>query len=326
MNSSPFFSIILPCYNHGEFLGESLGSICAQTSLDWECLVVDDASTDNSQDVAVEIARSEKRIRILHHERNRGLAAARNTAIKHATGRYLVFVDADDLLLPPTLDTIKGRIKGKSDADDGRSIFCLPFRYFRMSPGGYREIRVEEVSGLGGGRNENLLQLACSNPLAVCSAVVPRALVQAAGGFDGALRCLEDYDLWVRLAASGARFRSLREDDIKFGPCIRVHAHNMSGNLPRMYLQEVRLRQRWEEEIFGSDIRVVRANRMRLLNRAGRLLLLSLVGPSQKNHGSRREAWAILRPLSAWGIAQVVLRAGVGLLATRFTSFRRLER
>lgn len=97
-------SIILPLYNASRFIGEAIVSVQAQTHTDWELLVVDDVSTDNSAAIVQKYAAKDKRIKLLQHSKNAGAAQARNTGIKNATGRYIAFIDADDVWLPNKLE------------------------------------------------------------------------------------------------------------------------------------------------------------------------------------------------------------------------------
>lgn len=97
-------SIILPLYNASRFIGEAIASVQAQTHTDWELLVVDDCSIDGSVDIVEKYANRDSRIVLLQHAQNQGAAAARNTGIKHTKGRYIAFLDADDVWLPNKLE------------------------------------------------------------------------------------------------------------------------------------------------------------------------------------------------------------------------------
>ncbi len=101
----PYFSIIIPLYNKENFIQKALQSILAQTFQDFEIVIIDDCSTDNSVQKAKEI-QSDK-IRYISHERNKGLSAGRNTGIRHANAEYVTFLDADDVWRPHFLEKIK---------------------------------------------------------------------------------------------------------------------------------------------------------------------------------------------------------------------------
>lgn len=98
------FSIVLPLYNSSAFLRESVQSIIDQTYTDWELLIVDDCSTDGSLGMAEELAALDSRIKVFSLTENSGAAVARNKAIRESKGRYIAFLDSDDLWLPDKLE------------------------------------------------------------------------------------------------------------------------------------------------------------------------------------------------------------------------------
>ena len=98
---SPKVSVVIPVYNRERYLAEAIDSVLAQTLTDFELLVVDDGSSDRSLEVAESYR--DPRIRVVRHERNRGMSAARNTGIAEARGRYLAFLDSDDMAYPNRL-------------------------------------------------------------------------------------------------------------------------------------------------------------------------------------------------------------------------------
>lgn len=121
-------SIIVPIYNVEEYLEECLQSVAAQTQTDGlECILVDDCGRDNSVAIAQRfIAEYAGPIRftLIHHERNGGLSAARNTGIKAATGEYVYFLDSDDTIVPECIELMYGLVEkyGKVDMVQGMFI------------------------------------------------------------------------------------------------------------------------------------------------------------------------------------------------------------
>jgi glycosyltransferase involved in cell wall biosynthesis len=95
----PVVSVIMPCYNQGRFLADAVHSIVAQSYPAWECLIVNDGSTDDTRQIALELARVEPRIRYFE-QTNCGLAAARNRGLDEACGDYIQFLDSDDEIRP----------------------------------------------------------------------------------------------------------------------------------------------------------------------------------------------------------------------------------
>lgn len=100
---SPKVSIIIPCYNQARFLPDALASVLAQTLEDWECIVVDDGSTDNTREISLDFCTTDSRITYIE-QNNLGLSAARNSGLKAATGKYIQFLDSDDLITPNKLE------------------------------------------------------------------------------------------------------------------------------------------------------------------------------------------------------------------------------
>ena len=90
-------SIITPAYNAAAYIAETIESVLAQTYTNWEMLIVNDCSKDNTAEIVQSYAAKDKRIKLINLEQNSGAAAARNTAIQNANGRYIAFLDSDDL-------------------------------------------------------------------------------------------------------------------------------------------------------------------------------------------------------------------------------------
>jgi glycosyltransferase involved in cell wall biosynthesis len=101
---SDLVSVIVPVFNRSSVIARALDSIVNQTYQYWEALVVDDSSTDDTISVIRKYAGSDSRIRLIQHDQNRGAQAARNTGIHVAEGRWIAFLDSDDLLLPNSLE------------------------------------------------------------------------------------------------------------------------------------------------------------------------------------------------------------------------------
>ena len=95
-------SVIMPTYNCGRFIRESINSVLAQTYTNWEFLIVDDCSTDDTE--AIVHTYQDTRIRYMRNTQNEGAAMTRNRALREAKGRYIAFLDADDLWLPEKLE------------------------------------------------------------------------------------------------------------------------------------------------------------------------------------------------------------------------------
>lgn len=100
----PKVSVITPAYNATPYLEETVKSVQAQTFVDWEMIIVDDCSKDETYSLARRLAETDDRIKVFQNEKNSGVAATRNKALDAATGEYIAFLDSDDLWLPKKLD------------------------------------------------------------------------------------------------------------------------------------------------------------------------------------------------------------------------------
>lgn len=99
---SGLVSIIMPSYNTAKYIGETIASVTAQTYIDWELIIVDDASTDDTDDVVQRML--SPKVHYLKNERNSGAAVSRNRALREARGKWIAFLDSDDLWAPDKLE------------------------------------------------------------------------------------------------------------------------------------------------------------------------------------------------------------------------------
>lgn len=100
----PIVTVIIPLFNSEDYLKETLDSLLCQTFLDWEAILVDDASNDNSFEIASGYSASDSRFRVFRQPVNMGAAKARNRALGHARGRYIAYLDSDDYWFPEKLE------------------------------------------------------------------------------------------------------------------------------------------------------------------------------------------------------------------------------
>ncbi len=96
---NPLISVIVPCYNQAQFLSETLQSVLKQTYSHWECIIVNDGSPDNTEEIAKIYCEKDNRFKYIYKE-NGGLSSARNAGINIATGDFIQFLDSDDIILP----------------------------------------------------------------------------------------------------------------------------------------------------------------------------------------------------------------------------------
>ncbi|PYZ92541.1 glycosyl transferase [Salipaludibacillus keqinensis] len=102
--NNPVVSVITPSYNSAQYISETINSVLAQTYPDWEMIIVDDCSKDQTVQIIKDFQRKDNRIKLIQLEKNQGAAVARNTAIRASQGRFLAFLDSDDQWMPEKLE------------------------------------------------------------------------------------------------------------------------------------------------------------------------------------------------------------------------------
>jgi glycosyltransferase involved in cell wall biosynthesis len=122
MKKEDLVSIIMPAYNCGDFIGMTLDSVINQSYKNWEVIVVDDCSSDNTAEVVQEYKKKDNRIKYYKLEKNSGAAVARNKAIDLATGKYMAFLDSDDVWFPEKLAKQIGFME-----DNGYGFTCTSY-------------------------------------------------------------------------------------------------------------------------------------------------------------------------------------------------------
>jgi glycosyltransferase involved in cell wall biosynthesis len=198
------FSVVIPAYNAAETLAEAVDSVLAQTLQDFEIIVVDDGSSDDTAAVAASF--EDQRVR-LYSQPNAGPSAARNRGIAHATGEYVSLLDSDDLLLPDYLAEMSQALEEHPQAGFAYThAFTLDVssNRFRTSfTGSYHMPRTPMLP-----RDELAAELLAGNFLQASSTVIRRAVLERVGGYDDSLSHGEDWELWLRIANSG--FQAVR--------------------------------------------------------------------------------------------------------------------
>jgi glycosyltransferase involved in cell wall biosynthesis len=193
----PTVSVIMPAFNVEAYIAEAIESVLAQTYTDWELVIVDDGSTDRTRAVAERYrAANPEQIVLVSHE-NRGLAAARNSALRVARGAVFALLDSDDIWQPgflaaqmrlladhPDVAIVTGNATTLGGALDGEP--ARPADDRRPAP--------------------DLAQILRDETSVFIMSIFRREVVERIGGFDERFRTNEDYDFWVRAAFAGFKF------------------------------------------------------------------------------------------------------------------------
>jgi len=295
-------SIIVPAYNAARFLSQTIESVCAQTAPDWELLIVDDGSTDNTAALACRLAARDTRIRVLCQP-NSGASAARNRGLAAArpSSEAIVFLDADDEWEPDTLATLSQALQDRPDALGAYGLARAINTEGALLEPGLLEKHQQERYGIEGGRLtlwpldrpttfavEAVTERIITPGTVLLRRSALRALAEAEalpGPFDPSLPLWEDWDLWLRLTRLG---------DLHFvnQPVLRYRRHeaNLSGQARALDAGARRVRHK----LLASVRRDPRRLRIARLGRVSHFRLVA----------ARRLAWARgaaleYRPLAA---------------------------
>lgn len=215
----PRVGVVIPCYNHARVLACALASVLGQTYTDWEAVVVDDGSTDDTRAVAAQFV--DPRIHYVY-QANRGLSGARNTGIRSTNGEFLAFLDADDEWDPLFMETCVGVLAKWPDVDGVVTLARFIDEIGRVLP----QIGGEVVPP--NRFRHRLLKGGFFPPHAV---LLRAAAVDKIGTFDESLTSLEDWDFWLRLTAADGVLLSVPQTLARY----RVSVESMSTNAARMH-------------------------------------------------------------------------------------------
>lgn len=181
LNTHPKVAIIVTCYNLGEYLGECLESVLAQTMEDWVCIVVDDGSTDNTAEIARKYTSISKKIHYFF-QKNQGLAAARNKGIALTQSDYILPLDADDILDPKYLEAVTSLFEKDPS---------IKIAYTRVNRFGAikQEMILEDYS----------FELILQRNMITATALYRRKDLNLTSGYDPRMRGWEDWEFWISL-------------------------------------------------------------------------------------------------------------------------------
>lgn len=217
-------SIIVPCYNQAKFLADALDSVLAQSYTYWECIIVNDGSVDNTEEVAKHYCARDSRF-VYIYQTNAGLSAARNSGVRCSKGEYILPLDSDDKIAPRYLEL----------ALEAFSMNCtLKIVYCRAELFGLKkgEWKLPEFS------LERMLGRNCI----FCSAMYRRIDFDSAGGYNTNMRYgFEDWDFWLSILQNGGEVCQL--DEVLF--YYRIRRKSMARSLS---LEKIKLlrKQIWE--------------------------------------------------------------------------------
>lgn len=209
----PAISIIVPTYNYARLLEKTLASINSQTLRDWECIVVDDGSTDETRTLVENLAARDGRF-IYCHRVNGGAAAARNTGLERVNpaSRYVAFMDADDLWSPDALELLFKQAESAPECIGAQCVADAIDADGHLVGGGVHADRIRHRLGIENGKvipweasrptsfNVMVFQNFCPPGIFL----IRRDVLEKTGLFDSAFAMTDDWDMQIRLSRHGA--------------------------------------------------------------------------------------------------------------------------
>ena len=222
-----FVSVVMPVYNGQAFLREAIGSVLAQTHRDFELLVIDDGSTDDSPAILRELAATDSRLRVIRQQ-NGGGARARNRALAEATAEWIVNLDQDDIMLP---DRIERQLAFIAAHPAVKTTSCRAY-YINAAGKIFGKTKCEPITT----REAFERYFASGEAIGINhpAAALHRPTILALGGYRPAFEGAEDLDLWNRVAERGHLV--LQQDEVLMK--YRIHGTSVMAS---------RTRQSWEK-------------------------------------------------------------------------------
>jgi len=215
-------SVIMPCYNHGRFLADSIGSILNQTHRDFELIVVDDRSTDNSVEVMRFFAQKDPRVKVIQHAANSGLSRSRNDAISAATGEWIAFCDADDLWAKEKLASQLEMLRQNPECAVAYSESVIVDENSNLTGQKFTDLFPLPLQPSG-----SLFEVLCvRNFINVPSAILHKERAGKDVFFDEQIELVNDWWYWIRLSK---KHRFLYSDR----PLAKYRVHSTSTNITK---------------------------------------------------------------------------------------------
>lgn len=211
MAPNDIVSVIVPCYKQADYLPETLDSVIAQTYANWECIIVNDGSPDQTENVASLYCQRDNRIRYISQD-NSGVSEARNNGIRHSVGKYILPLDADDVIDKTYIEKAICCFEN----DSSLKLFTCRKAYKFGVESGIMELPIYEYNKLKWGN------------LFFCTSMFKRKDFDLTNGFDISLKNgLEDWDFWLTFIKPSDRV--FQTEELLFGYRIKSRSRNVQA-------------------------------------------------------------------------------------------------
>ncbi|MCC7355148.1 MAG: glycosyltransferase [Anaerolineae bacterium] len=276
-------SVIVPTYNRADLIPYTIDSVLSQTTSDWELIVVDDGSTDDTAAVVKRYQDQDARVHYVRQE-NAGVSAARNRGVANSTGEYLCFLDSDDELLPQKVAQQAGYL------DSHQSIGLVASGHLLIDREGQP---LAQALPWRSYPRLDLATLASTCPMVPHAVLLRRSWFVRVGGFATSLSGAADHDLWLRLAYAGCTMEWTPEILCRY----RLHGSNMIGDASKQERDHlVRLNHFYSQADLPPEVQEGRARAYGLAYLAGAARKYG-IGQSQAASQSLEKAIALLPDL-----------------------------
>jgi glycosyltransferase involved in cell wall biosynthesis len=233
-------SVIIPCYNYGAYIAETLDSLIAQSYQHWEAIVVDDGSTDESEFIVQKYMSNDNRIKYIKQQ-NKGVAVARNRGLSEAVGSYIQFLDADDYIAP---DKFLLQVK---KMDENPSIDLIYSDSYLFNHSNFNDekrlfnkfnLKMPPISGKG---ELMAMQMVYDNIFLIGCPLFRRSVVSEREGFNTSILAFEDWVFWYKAVLNGFDFCYDNSPGTEF--YVRAHGNNTTANRYKMWKYKIQARE-----------------------------------------------------------------------------------
>ena len=237
----PLISVVIPAYNAEQFLDETLESVLSQTYENWECIIVNDGSTDNTESVAKKWCEKDSRFRLTIKE-NGGLSSARNWGIKESKAEYIAFLDADDILTPDSLE-VRINVLIEQNVD----LVATKLQHFtdklpKVSKNNARQDVLYYAK-------EGLTQLMAFNKVTPSTVLCKKSVMDEVGGFTWHKKA-EDLHCWLKVLFAGYKIYRIDETLLLY----RLVENSMSSTDRNCSKEVFEIIYSFKDEILSLDI------------------------------------------------------------------------
>lgn len=243
----PIISIVIPAYNAEKYIEETLKSVSEQTYASWECIIVNDGSTDNTISVVESFIQKDKNKQkfIFYSKENEGHSKTRNYGIDHSNGEYIAFLDSDDVWMPHHLESL-------IDTIHQHKVDCIVSKCYVIRNGKYTEEPVQHYKSLRGVQNPKdfISNILFSNEISTPALLCKKQKILEVGKFSYGKNA-EDFHLWMKLAFSNCIFY-FYEDFTVYVRILHTSASNQDRNCTKEMVEVISIFKQQIKE-YGID-------------------------------------------------------------------------